>query len=360
MADETSNGTPTDEEIEEALLGPGDDEDDDWDDDEEDEDLQESTAGYGAGGPPTAPWAPVPTFLAREYQQENPDAAPDFIFPTVYEENRSEKIRDLSTAQSQNWITHRRAAEQGVKELGFEEYDYEEEQGNIQAEKKAGVGVPDMGAGDALARALGIPAGPAAPGGTRPPTPTVPVPPGEPIPGTPERRHDEPEPKRADLSGDARAEFRRAMRQAEEALTAELHGLAAGLRRVRESLTEPTTAERTAALSEQVDRLVVGMEQVVERLSRPPKPPIVHVEPVVVPAPEVRVEVPAPRIVVPRPEVINIPSPPHERKVVSKEVEYDRRGRAVRVIETDDRGDRRRLRVVRDEGGRVSSLEPEE
>lgn len=247
-----------DAEEDEVVDGQVDQEDDDQWDEEDDEDVDLLEAED------SAPWSPLPLSVARRYQEQHPDARPNFSFPTVYEENRTEKIRDLATAQAQGAITHRRAAEQVAAELGIEEYDYEKEQENIAAERKRGIGLPELGDGDQLARALGL-------GGHQ---------------GTPERQRDEPEPKRADLSGDAKAQFRRDMRQsASEAVT--------------------------------------------------------------VIAPELRA-----------PDIIIVP--PAARPPARRQVEYDARGRAVRVIETDQGGQRHVLTVERDADGRLVGLRPAE
>jgi hypothetical protein len=157
--------------------------------DREDE-IVEPLTETATGGGPEAPWAPTPTWVARRMRQENPETACEFIFPTVYEEDRTAKIADLGAARQEGWITHRRAAEQGVKELGFDAYDYDKEQDAIAKEKKAGVGAPQLGQGDALAQSL---AGRGGPPETR-------------------RRDDPGEPVRADLAGQAVADFKRDMR----------------------------------------------------------------------------------------------------------------------------------------------------
>lgn len=174
------------------------------------DDIAEPLTEAATGGP-EAPWSPVPMWVGRRMRQERPETGCEFIFPTVFEENRSEKIADLGAARQENWITHRRAAEQGVKELGFDAYDYDEEQNAIAMEKKAGVGVPQLGQGDALARSLGAPDGSPGPPVTR-------------------RRATPGEPMRADLANPAVADFKRDMRAAEaviESLRAELTRLRA-------------------------------------------------------------------------------------------------------------------------------------
>jgi hypothetical protein len=352
-----------------------------------DEDLAALEEALDPG--PQAPWAPLPTYVARQWQQENPDAAPEFIFPTVYEENRAEKIQDLTTATAEHWITHRRAAEQGVKELGFESYDYDEEQDNITKEKKAGIGQPPLGAGDGLAQSLGLGGPPAAKSGAEfPPTPPAPPQPGPVTRGTPAPpahppapppsapappAAPAPPPKRATLSSPEEREFRHRMRQAEEAFVLELHSLTAGLRTVRESLTQPTVVADQAV--QKMDRIIEGVQATLARLGQPPiihlaqpkvevevHPPEVHVAApeVHVAPPEVTVQPAAVDVEVHPPEVVHISSPPSERRIVEKQVKYDAQGRAVRVIETDDQGQQRSLRVRRNADGKMTGLEPEE
>ncbi len=267
------------------------DDDEDLDDDRDADDLDEDAdASLSEGAAtPEAPWAPLPTWLARAYQQENPDAVIDLIFPAVYEEDRSVLLKDLITSQEAQFITHRRAAEQGAKELGVENYDYGEEQDNIRAERKAGVGAPPLGAGDALGGAL-----------ARPPA------------GLPEeRRRDDFEPKRADVSGVVQAQLRRDMRQAEAAVAelqrevralrearaappadgAALASLAQELRGLREVLASRDGDERGAVLAQ----LSEALARVVERVG----PAAVTVNPAAVTVQPAAVTVGGPTVNVP-------------------------------------------------------------
>ena len=84
----------------------------------------------------SAPWSPVPTSIAREFVRDNEDAQLEVVFPTVYEEDRTAKLKDLITAQAAGSITHQRMSEQVAKELGFEEYDYTDELDAIEEEMK--------------------------------------------------------------------------------------------------------------------------------------------------------------------------------------------------------------------------------
>lgn len=102
-----------------------------------------------------SPWSPIPTKNIRRLIAANEDAQLDVITPTAYEEDRSTKIRDLAGAKETGVITHRRYAEQVAKELGFEQYDYDEETRQIEQEK-ASAPQPggNLGAGDVLAHSI--------------------------------------------------------------------------------------------------------------------------------------------------------------------------------------------------------------
>jgi hypothetical protein len=119
------------------------------DDDERDENVSDYNAederdrkvqaflvesGYDAQFVP--PWSPVPTALGKAFITQNRDAQIDIVFPTVYEEDRTAKIKDLATAQALDTITHQRMSDQIAKEMGFENYDYSEESDQIKDEKK--------------------------------------------------------------------------------------------------------------------------------------------------------------------------------------------------------------------------------
>jgi hypothetical protein len=120
-------------------------------------------SGYDAQFVP--PWSPVPTALGKAFITQNRDAQIDIVFPTVYEEDRTAKIKDLATAQALETITHHRMSEQIAKEMGFENYEYDEEQEQIKDEKKqsevgstatAGVGIAD----DLASTTIGLDVGP--------------------------------------------------------------------------------------------------------------------------------------------------------------------------------------------------------
>ena len=157
---------------------------------------------------PPAPWSPTPLLSVREFVRENPDAQISIVFPEVFEEDRTAKLRDLGTAHELKIITHKRMSEQGAKELDVEQYDYEQELEDIQKEQDNPLlAPPSMGAGDAMAGAMGggQPAG-GSPAFGASPTAT---------PEGARQPSDTAQPKRQDLSGDSTARFRRQQRTGE-------------------------------------------------------------------------------------------------------------------------------------------------
>lgn len=159
---------------------------------EEEEDDERFRETWGSTSPDwgggAAPWAPLPLRQARQYIQANPDAQVEILFPTVYEEDRSAKVRDLATAQGVGVISHRRMAEQMAKELGQEQYNYDAEQEEIRLHP----GPPPPGGGPGT---LGAPGGGTALGQAVQATlapPNVPAAPGH----------------RPDMDADAQARFR--------------------------------------------------------------------------------------------------------------------------------------------------------
>jgi hypothetical protein len=80
----------------------------------------------------------------------------EVTFPTIVEQDRSAKLKDLALAEDQLWLSHKRCAAIAAKELGVTEYEYEEELQDIRQEQAAGEypaeplttpGIADMGAG---------------------------------------------------------------------------------------------------------------------------------------------------------------------------------------------------------------------
>ena len=59
------------------------------------------------------------------------DADPEWIFPATFEEDRGAKFNDLTTAYQIKAISHQAVATTMAQELGFDEYDYQDEQDQI-------------------------------------------------------------------------------------------------------------------------------------------------------------------------------------------------------------------------------------
>lgn len=64
------------------------------------------------------------------------DAEIEVTFPEVITQDRSAKLKDLSLAESQGWISHSRAAEIAAKELNISNYDWAIEKVEIEGERK--------------------------------------------------------------------------------------------------------------------------------------------------------------------------------------------------------------------------------
>lgn len=92
-------------------------------------------AEAGSYGTDDAPWSPVPLGDAREYLNEDETRKLDMIFPTVYEEDRSIKLKDIAMIQGLNYASHRWASEQAAQELGREDFDYDQEMKAIKKEE---------------------------------------------------------------------------------------------------------------------------------------------------------------------------------------------------------------------------------
>jgi hypothetical protein len=111
-------------------------------------DAPNAVVRWGSSSPdwggPAAPWSPVPLEPARKFIKDNPDAAIEVNFPTVFEEDRSAKIGDLIKGDLAGFISHRNAAEQYAKEMGFEQYDYDDTQEEIAQEHPRDSVAPDM------------------------------------------------------------------------------------------------------------------------------------------------------------------------------------------------------------------------
>src|SRR5262245_245786 len=87
--------------------------------------------------PYTPPWSNVPLAHVRRMTRLNPATRVDFSFPTVYEENRAEKIKDLAAANELKVISHRRLSELISNELALDQYDYDVELQQIAAEAQS-------------------------------------------------------------------------------------------------------------------------------------------------------------------------------------------------------------------------------
>lgn len=74
---------------------------------------------------------------------------PDWIFPSIYEEDRGAKFRDLDFLYQREVVSHRTLATMGAQEIGLSDYHYRNEQLAIAAEKQAHGGT-----------AIGLPAPP--------------------------------------------------------------------------------------------------------------------------------------------------------------------------------------------------------
>jgi hypothetical protein len=62
------------------------------------------------------------------------DVDHEFILPELAKEDRSAKLKDLSTAEGMGWISKQTAATSAAAELGFTTYDFDEEMELIAAE----------------------------------------------------------------------------------------------------------------------------------------------------------------------------------------------------------------------------------
>lgn len=212
----------------------------------------EATVHTVAAAEADVPWAPVPVRIARKFLKDVPEAALDLMFPTVYEEDRTAKIRDLITAHDVQAITHQRMASQVVKELGVDEdYDYKDEQAKLVDEQRTMMPTTPLGMGDTLARGVVGPMG-GQPGGGAGAAGGQPVQARLAGAGT--------QPRRDALSGDATREFRQQQRQSEaeiRRLTDIVEALRGDLRAVRETF-DPAQHPREPAGSEQGGEFTAG------------------------------------------------------------------------------------------------------
>jgi hypothetical protein len=313
-----------------------------------------------------APWSPVPLRQARDLIRENPDCALEVIFPTVYDEDRSKKLTDLSVAETAGAITHQRMAEQMAKELGFDNYKYDEELQAIELEHQTlppfilqgapettglvgsrpatgqpaqavGKGASQPGAAGPGAAGPGAAAGPGSPAimtaapeamgfGSLPPMPAMP-----PVQAT--AVHREP------LSGDSKAKFRKQQRS----MNAMERQIRRQRRRTESALAEVLRRVEAAKPTLTPEMFLEALGRLVERLQPPPisvAPPNVTIHPPAITVEAPRVEVAAPVINIPEQKapVVNVTvEPPKPKHVV---IERDNRGlaKSMREVDANDHG----------------------
>lgn len=63
----------------------------------------------------------------------------EITFPELITQDRSQKLKDLSLAESQGWISNKTAATLAAKEMNITSFEYELERGEIEGEQQAGV-----------------------------------------------------------------------------------------------------------------------------------------------------------------------------------------------------------------------------
>src|SRR2546428_5316767 len=130
----------------------GDDNDAD-DEDHEDGDPYEVADEDDRASTP-AQWAGVNVRQARQFIADHPEAKLDITFPTAYEEDRSAKIKDIGTAQSLGYVSHKRAAEMVALELGISDFKYEAEMEQVADEEPPIDPAKDLASGDKVAQGM--------------------------------------------------------------------------------------------------------------------------------------------------------------------------------------------------------------
>src|SRR2546425_1325981 len=130
----------------------GDDNADD-DEDHEDGDPYEVADEDDRASTP-AQWAGVNVRQARQFIADHPEAKLDITFPTAYEEDRSAKLKDIGTAQSLGYISHRRAAEMVALELGISDFKYPAEMEQVESEDPPIDPAKDLASGDKVAQGM--------------------------------------------------------------------------------------------------------------------------------------------------------------------------------------------------------------
>ncbi len=272
--------------------------------------LRESIT-WGSNSPDwggqAAPWTPLPLRPTRVFLEENPDAQVEIIFPTVYEEDRSKKIQDLATAEGLKVISHRRMSEQMAKELQQEQYDYDEEQEDIQLH-------PSPVTGALASAVVGQGLGLGTPGGVRGQGAdalvkgimgAVPKPAGAPAPPTQAELAAGHKPG---MDATSRAAFRSDQKS-----------------RLDEAAAPLDSPYSPAAITAVLDELRTGFERLTEAIQRPSGGPGER-EAVQVTVPSL--VPPASHIHVPPPQIHIAPAEPRRRRV-----EYDEEGRIIGLVD---------------------------
>jgi hypothetical protein len=228
--------------------------------------IEESGGSYGTD---EAPWTPVPLKAARDFIDADETRALEMVFPTVYEEDRTAKIKDLATAQGLDYASHRWTAEQVAQELGREEFDYDAELDEIRKERVT-LPPPEVAAtnvgmgGTAAAKSLFVK------GGTLG-SPTGAAKPLE-IPGGsgPDATQDQPQ-HRDQVSGPVVAQFKKSQKQSNRMMRA-----------VTDSMTRMTETMSIMA------RRLIEFDRPQQRIELPAEKIEIHSPPVTVIMPEQR------------------------------------------------------------------------
>ena len=278
----------------------------------------------GPYGGPEAPWSPVPLKQARDWIRKDETRQINFVFPTVFEEDRSTKIKDISTAQGLDYISHQRAAEMVAQEMEVENFDWLAEMEKIKAERKQfGDVLPAPGAGLSGSKMGGITIGAPAPGlaaedeiGDDEDEPLEI--PGAGLPRIGAQPSDvilqDPnadisgKPHRAERSGDFTARFKKQQRESARLLKAMNRGIKAMLANSA-SLSETQRQQLATAQTEtQVLReAIVKLGEKIAGLREAPAP-VVNV-----PAPVVNIPAPVVNVTLP-----DHPAPPLTKRVITK------------------------------------------
>lgn len=110
--------------------------------------------------------------LSATAMSEPTDTAIEFQFPEIASEDRTAKLADLKAVKDDGTITHRRYSIAAAKEMGFEDYDYQDEMDEIAEERSSDL--------SSIYNALGTPQIDPKTGQPIPPKPGQPPAPGAP------------------------------------------------------------------------------------------------------------------------------------------------------------------------------------